>query len=63
MMALYLYIMFYIILWCKFEHEDLNLKLWEEALLKLVSSGDNDDEFRHAYKVYILMKDNIYNRK
>jgi hypothetical protein len=63
MMALYLCIMFCIILWCKFEHDDLNLKLWEEALLKLVSSGGNDDEFRHDCKVYVLMRDNVCNRK
>ena len=62
MMALYLYIMFYIILWCKFEHEDLNLKLWEEALLDVLYNTNRED-YEHKWNIYVLMRDNVYNRK
>ena len=62
MMALYLHIMFYILLWCKFEHEDLNLKLWEEALLDVLYNTNRED-YEHKWNIYVLMRDNVYNRK
>jgi len=62
MIIISLFTIFCIALWCRYEHEDLNLNLWTNHLLDVLYNTNRED-YEHKWNIYVLMRDNVYNRK